>query len=896
MNSYLLYLVNQIGKPIILHMNFFYNLKSQTFFTLTVLLLSTLSMFSQTTYTVDNLDDIDALEDLFTTLAAGDTVILADGIYSTDESIKFSPTTGTSAMPITFRAQTPGGVKFTGGLNMSIGGDYVVIDGFHWQGGYGASKVIEFRDGEDYANYSIMQNCAMDGIGIDPGDQTAGTSEKHNWVMLYGTYNTIINCSFMNKISSGNMILVELSYNAYPPVPDGEPEVNTSCDIVGHTISNNYFYNYEKIDATLTNAGDSETIRIGTSSYQNVNSSSTVSNNYFVEADGENEIITNKSKNNIYINNTFRRSRGSLVLRHGSNATVDGNYFLGENIDGTGGIRIVDSEHTITNNYIQDCITVVDQAKWNNGITFLGGSASNAVPCTSDNNSSSYQKVENINLSNNTIINTNAPLFYNTDKGSTDPTGTVSDNLIYFTTGNSNITDVITGDTPTSYADLGTTLAYTGNVYTGTALGETNTGFSEEAGITATAAGEIFTFSGTGSTGKGADLGAYTPTTDDMVGYGIGACFLDNLGDNITDGDCTIEIPESLTVSPLSTLTSDAGSYDVSVYANVSWTAASEDPSWISIDITSGTGDATVSVTVTGNLDTSIRTGSVTFTQDTGGDDIVRTLTVTQEGIDLTDLYDLINDVAGGGPVSIHSFSSDNANNSPPEVAINTLDKINTSSSIWAAQDGAVLAGDYKGDGEYIIYDLGDEYDLDLIQFSTTNKSDSFGYQIWISTTGTDPSDFTMVLPVAGDLLLTATNTMDFNQYEIIANGRYVKIIGYGRYNSAGDTRTSAWSTIAEIEFFGESVLSVDDFEFNKNVHIYPIPAENSLTIKVLNDSEINVAKIFSLDGKLVMNRTMDFSNSEFSMDISNLPVGTYILNLSGLKGFNLSKFIIVKD
>ena len=139
----------------------------------------------------------------------------------------------------------------------------------------------------------------------------------------------------------------------------------------------------------------------------------------------------------------------------------------------------------------------------------------------------------------------------------------------------------------------------------------------------------------------------------------------------------------------------------------------------------------------------------------------------------------MINDVPGGGPVSIHSFSSDNASDSPPEVAFNTLDKVNTSASIWAAQDGAVLAGDYRGDGEYIIYDLGTVYDLNLIQFSTTNKSDSFGYQIWGSTTGTAASDFTMVLPTSGDLILTATNTMDFNQYEITTSARYVKIIGY---------------------------------------------------------------------------------------------------------------------
>ena len=502
---------------------------------LAVTFLITFNLYSQTTHNISDPEDLTALS---ASLGAGDTVILADGVYTTDERIKFSPTTGTAAMPITFKAETPGEVVFTGGLQMSIGGDHVIVDGFYWQGGYGSSKVIEFRDGTDYANNSTIQNCAMDGLTVHPDDIEVGTSVKHDWIHMYGTYNTVINCSFMNKTNAGNMILIDLSYN-----------VANSCDEVGHSISNNYFYNFEKIDSDLTNAGDSETIRIGTSSNQMVNSSARVTNNYFYKADGENEIITNKSKNNTYSNNTFRKSRGSLVLRHGSHATVDGNYFLGEDEDGTGGIRIVDREHTITNNYIQDCITVIDQAKWNNGITFLGGSTTSADTCESSNSSSGYQKVENINLSNNTIINTNAPLYYNTDKGSTDPTGTVSNNLIYFTAGHANITEIITGDTPTSYADLGTALTYSGNVYTGTTLGETNVGFSLENGITATPDGEIFTFSGTGSSGKGADMGAYTPTTDDMVGYEIGACFLNNLGVKITDGDCTIIIPKSLTVS-----------------------------------------------------------------------------------------------------------------------------------------------------------------------------------------------------------------------------------------------------------------------------------------------------------------------------------------------------------
>jgi len=845
-----------------------------------LLLLLSANLYGQTTYNINDPEDLEN-----NTYEAGDLIILEDGVYSSDERIDFVGN-GTAENPIIFRAASPGGVIFSGGLQMNIGGDYLVVDGFHWKGGYGASNFIQFRNGSDYANHSTIQNCAIDGLALSPDDiaDDGSTSiTKHRWIVLYGTYNSVINCSFMNKASAGALILAEYQYNA-----EADP-----CATIGHKISNNYFYKYEKIDNTLSNAGDSETIRIGTSEYQNVNSDVTVSNNYFVEADGENEIITNKSKGNRYTNNTFRRCRGSLVLRHGSDAIIDGNYFLGENIDGTGGIRITDSNHEITNNYIQDCITVEDQAKWNNGITFIGGSANAAVSCSETNTSNGYQKSENLIISNNTIINTNAPLYYNTDKGTTDPSGNVLNNLIYFVAGNANLSDVISGDTDTAYDEIGTTLTYTGNVYTGTSLGETNTGFSEETGITANANGEIFTFSGTGSSDKGANLGSYIPSTDDMVGYGIGACFLDHLGENITDGNCTIEIPEALIVSSLQSLPANAASYDVSVTANVSWTALSND-AWITIDVNTGSGDATVSISVSENTATSNRSGTVTFTQDPGGDDIVRTLTVNQDGADLTDLYTLINDVPGGGPVSIHSFSSDNSSDSPPEVAVNTLDKVNTSASIWAAQDGAILTGDYRGDGEYIIYDLGTEYNLDLIQFSTTNKSDSFGYQIWVSTTGTATNDFTMLLPTSGDLILTATNTMDFNQYEITTSARYVKMIGYGRFNSTGDTRTSAWSTIAEIEFFGSETLSLDESSFENQLQLFPNPTSELINIKTQLNT-LDTIKILSLTGKKVLEMNVKATETAFNINVSKLAKGTYLLVFFKENKLKASKKIIIE-
>lgn len=42
--------------------------------------------------------------------------------------------------------------------------------------------------------------------------------------------------------------------------------------------------------------------------------------------------------------------------------TVDSNFFLGESKDRSGGIRVVDSEHLIVNNYIADIDDRADAA------------------------------------------------------------------------------------------------------------------------------------------------------------------------------------------------------------------------------------------------------------------------------------------------------------------------------------------------------------------------------------------------------------------------------------------------------------------------------------------------------------------------------------------------------
>ena len=508
-------------------------------FVLWLLLITSFFSFAQEEYRVSSVDEFNDLTkggDEASTLMPGDVVIWENGTYSDDETLNFKGT-GTADSPIIFRAATPGGVIFTGGLKMDIGGEYLITEGFQWKGGEGASNFIEFRYRTTYAQHCTIQNCVIDGLIINPDDRDEAANPddpedspsipKHRWVVLYGNYNSVLNCSFLNKDSAGALILVELEYNAFtngePDEEEGIVSENIRHEEVGHIIDHNYFFNFEKIDASLSNAGDSETIRVGTSEYQNVNCATTVSNNYFVQADGENEIITNKSRNNKYINNTFRRSRGSLVLRHGAGATVQGNVFLGENIEGTGGLRIVDSDHIITNNYIQDCINEDkdNQAKWNNGITFMGGNSKSVTDPTVESLDNGYQKTENIILSNNTIVNSYSPLFFNGAKGKNDTKGIVSNNVIFFEEASENLTDIISGDDANSFSEI-SELSYSDNVYNVADLGEDADGFSI-ATLTATTNGEIYDISGAGD--KGADLEGYVPFTDNEVGDVVGASF-----------------------------------------------------------------------------------------------------------------------------------------------------------------------------------------------------------------------------------------------------------------------------------------------------------------------------------------------------------------------------------
>jgi poly(beta-D-mannuronate) lyase len=249
-------------------------------------------------------------------LRPGDVVTLADGEYK-NQQLAFTAR-GTADQPITLRAQTPGKVIFTGKSTIAIDGEHLIVSGLLLQNG-GASEDKPSDGIAVHGNYVRLTDCAVIG----------GTYKF--LVHLYGSDIRLDHCYLAEKTSGEPTLQIEAP---------GEP----NNDVIDH----NHFGHRPQLGR---NGG--ETMRVGYS-WQSMNSSHTlVEHNLFSRCDGEIEIISSKSCDNIYRCNTFLDCGGMLTLRHGNRCIVDSNFFIAHHKRGSGCIRVIGEDHTITNNYIE---------------------------------------------------------------------------------------------------------------------------------------------------------------------------------------------------------------------------------------------------------------------------------------------------------------------------------------------------------------------------------------------------------------------------------------------------------------------------------------------------------------------------------------------------------------
>ena len=320
-----------------------------------------------TEYMVSNASQIAALR---TTVQPGDTLIMTDGNW-TNERISFAGF-GNSINPITLRPQTPGGVVLNGNSKVQISGDWLVVDGLNFEGGALAANdhVVEFRGVNGEATNSRFTNSAV--IDYNP----ANVDTRYFWVSLYGQSNRVDHNRFEGQNHSGVTVTVWRD--------------NGVTD--NHLIDANHFVD-RPVPINPSDPNGFETIRIGTSTDSLSDSYTVVENNLFERLDGEIEIISNKSGHNTYRYNTFRESEGTLTLRHGNDTRVEGNFFLGNNKNNSGAIRVIGERQTIVNNYIAN---VDDRA--GGAISLSAGVPNSAL--------SGYFQVKDAVIAHNTVVNT----------------------------------------------------------------------------------------------------------------------------------------------------------------------------------------------------------------------------------------------------------------------------------------------------------------------------------------------------------------------------------------------------------------------------------------------------------------------------------------------------------
>lgn len=265
--------------------------------------------------------------------SAGDTIVLKNGEW-TNQTISLKAS-GTASQPVVLIAENQGDVVFNGSSRISVSGQFIEISGIYFKDGtLSGSPVVEFRtSSSNTAENCRLTNCAI--INYNPPLNTVDSK----WVSLYGRNNRVDNCSFENKTNSGTLLVVWLTTGVVP----------------AHVIENNYFgYRVANLDDKGEELNGQEIIRIGDSNTSMQYADCIVRNNFFERCNGEIEIISNKSCGNVYSNNVFYECKGMLTLRHGNDCTVEGNYFFGNGVSSSGGVRIIGEDHKVYNNYFDN--------------------------------------------------------------------------------------------------------------------------------------------------------------------------------------------------------------------------------------------------------------------------------------------------------------------------------------------------------------------------------------------------------------------------------------------------------------------------------------------------------------------------------------------------------------
>jgi poly(beta-D-mannuronate) lyase len=299
----------------------------------------------------------------------GDVITLADGTWKSADLLFDAQ--GTAEQPIVLRAATPGRVVLSGTPRLRIAGSHLVVEGLYFFNAFNPDGLVTFqRDSKNQAHHCRLTQCGI--LDCNP----AAEETPNYWVSMHGTHNRVDHCFFEGKACIGSTVVVWLP-------PEGEPNE--------HQIDHNYFGPTDAFDKRHAN----EAIRIGDPRTCGQTSRTFVESNIFDRCGSSVEVISNRSCENVFRDNTFLRCLGGLSLRYGNRCLVVHNFFLGAGAENAGGVRILGEQHIVANNYFDQLQGTDAQA----ALSLMDG--------TDDPQTSSFFPVRGAMVADNVLVHCN---------------------------------------------------------------------------------------------------------------------------------------------------------------------------------------------------------------------------------------------------------------------------------------------------------------------------------------------------------------------------------------------------------------------------------------------------------------------------------------------------------
>lgn len=795
------------------------------------------------------------LQDLVNASSGGETFVVSAGTYNDIEG-SFTAVASESS-PIIIKAETVGGVTLTGDSHFSFKkAAHITLEGFVFDC-QGESTLIKM---EGANNIRISRNVFE-----------LATTEPIKWVYIGGVWddhtflyeshhNRVDHNVFQNKTTPGHYITIDGTSNA-----DKTDSRQSQYDRIDH--------NYFKNNAPRA-VNEQESIRVGWSQMSKSSGFTTVEYNRFEDCDGDPEIVSIKSCDNIVRHNTFYRCHGTLSFRHGNRSRAEGNYFFGggkanasfgTSTIHTGGIRIYGTDHVIVNNYLEGLYGTI----WDAPIALTQGDAI-------EGNSTNYTKhfrAERVTIAFNTLVNNRYGIEIGYDKPGSNPYNTklkditIANNLVMgsenslvsYINGNDQESEITWMNNimfPTGDASL----TSDGSTFESTEVDVQDPKLTFDGDLWRTTSTSPLVADAVSSLGVDEDMdGQERPAMSNAgadhhssAGVRFHPMEIDDVGPYAYEGEIVID--DYLSVVGELEFEAPSGSKILTVSSNIDWSIMTND-SWIILGAQTGSGSGSVNVMVTENTLESSRSGLITVS----GGGITRDVFVFQSGVSTNNGDDRI-PVIG---VSASTFQD-------PNVPGNAYDE----------DPGTRWSG--EGVGANITFELDGLYDVDELKISFLSGDSRFTYfEIEVSTNGVD------FAPVASGLSNSGT-TNDVEDFMVDAEAKYVRIIGGG--NSVNE-----WNSITEVAFYGTeaTITGVNPILINDVFTAFPNPVKAELTIQSKAGELIESLELISVNGlggfAHVINEVTAI------LDVSRLIGGVYFLKVKTESNTGVQQ-IIVQD